>query len=468
MANWLEKALGKNENEAEPVQSVPFSITCQCGVQTDGMRLERAKRVICSECGAGHFILPINRYPTSKRTFFATDDLGVSTAQAPKPAKRPPSTQIDIPDKPEPSDEADDPFIDEDYQNTEPELDLVEAAWSARVNDQEQVAEFDDDDGDDYELADSDAEIELPSEISYTRKKTYRAVNSDDEDEAAERSKHAAQRKRRAASSIELPSGSDERSEQRLKLVAVCALIFVSVGAMVAFAIRGLNRDQAEITMRDGRDLGEAALQRRDFATARLKLGEAFRAMELLGVEEQVTLETRHLWLQAEAGFGLLDDTDVVEIAMLAQEMYPEPDEDGDIDDEVWLRQFHTQYFDRWLCIQLNSVQTVAGDDEVGTRVVFPAAPMVHIAGVDEVLKKQSGGALWFAGPLKSCRPDPMDDSAWLVEFDSSRVIACNKSQPLVLPMLSEEEQAAVIAARVAEQDSSDQTDNEQAESANE
>ncbi len=466
MANWLEKALGKNE--AEPVQSVPFSITCQCGVETDGMRLERAKRVICPECGAGHFILPINRYPTSSRTFFATDDPGVSVAQAPKPPKKSPSTQLDIPDRPEPSDEADDPFIDEDHHNTEPELDLVEAAWSTRVGDQDQVAEFDDGGGDDYELADSDAEIELPAEISFTRKKTYRSVKSDDQDEPDERSKRSTQRKKRAAPSIELPSASDERSDQRLRLIAVCALIFISIGAMIAFAIRGSNRDQAEIAMRDGRDLGEAALRERDFATARLKLGEAFRATELLDVEEQTRLETRELWLQAEAGFGLLDDTDVVEIAMLAEEMYPEPDEDGIIDDEVWLRQFHTQYFDRWLCIQLNPVQTVAGDDEIGTRVIFPAAPMIHLAGVDEVLKKQSGGSLWFAGPLKSCRPDPRDDSAWLVEFDSSRVIACDKSQPLVLPMLSEEEQAAVIAARVAEQDSSGDIDNEQATSVNE
>jgi hypothetical protein len=466
MANWLEKALGKNE--AEPVQSVPFSITCQCGVPTDGLRQERAKRVICSECGAGHFILPVNRYPTSKRTFFATDDLGLSTAQTPKPPKRPPSTQIDIPDKPEPSDEADDPFIDEDHQNTEPEIDLVEAAWSSPGDDYDVDDAFDDDDGDDYELSDSDAEIELPAEISSTRKKTYRTVNSDNQDEPDERSKRSTQRKKRTAPSIELPSASDERSEQRLRLVAVCVLIFVSVGAMIAFAVRGMNRDQAEIAMREGRDVGEAALRRRDFATARLKLGEAFQAMELLGVEEQITSETRQLWLQAEAGFGLLDDTDVVEIAILAEEMYPEPDEEGNIDDGVWLRQFHTQYFDRWLCIQLDPVQTVAGDDEVGTRVVFPAAPMIHLAGIDKVLEKQSGGGLWFAGPLKSCRPDPMDESAWLVEFDSSRVIACDKSQPLVLPMLSEAEQAAAIAARAAETDSSDDANNEEEEVDNE
>ena len=48
MANWLDKALGKNE--AEPIESVPFSVTCQCGSQTNGVRQERAKLVICSKC----------------------------------------------------------------------------------------------------------------------------------------------------------------------------------------------------------------------------------------------------------------------------------------------------------------------------------------------------------------------------------------------------------------------------------
>ena len=88
---------------------------------------------------------------------------------------------------------------------------------------------------------------------------------------------------------------------------------------------------------------------------------------------------------------------------------------------------------------------------------------MIHLVGVGEVLKKQSGGDLWFAGPLKSCRPDPMDESAWLVEFDSTRVIPCDKSQPLVLPMLSEAEQAAVIAAQASQKDSPEVSDDEQA-----
>ena len=443
---------------------MPFSVTCQCGSQTNGVRQERAKRVICSKCGAGHFILPVNRYPTSERTFFATDDLGVSTAQTPKPPKKPPSTQLDLPKEAEPSDDADDLFIDDDHQSTEPELDLVEAAWSTQPVERDLDDELDEeDDGDDYELADSDAEIELPRSLPQSRKKKKRESRPISKKTPVKQPAPSTPRDENSTQRIELPSASDERSGQRLRLVAVSALIFVSVGAMITFAIRGVNRDRAEIAMREGRDLGEAALRKRDFVTARLKLGEAFRAMELLGVEGPSLSETRQLWLQAEAGFGLLDDTDVVEMSMLADEMLPKPDEDGSIDDEVWLRQFHAQYFDRWLCIQLNQVQTVASDDEFGTRVVFPASPMIHLVGVGEVLKKQSGGDLWFAGPLKSCRPDPMDESAWLVEFDSTRVIPCDKSQPLVLPMLSEAEQAAVIAAQASQKDSPEVSDDEQA-----
>ena len=258
---------------------------------------------------------------------------------------------------------------------------------------------------------------------------------------------------------VQLPAGTEERRNQRVRLAAVCVLIFVFAAVVVAVAIRGENREQAEIAMRDGRDIGEAALRERDFATARQKFDEAYRAMELLDIDQQTRDETRKLWLQAEAGFRLLDSTDVVEIAMLAEEMIPEPDEDGEVDDEDWQRQFHTQYFDRWLCIQLNKLDTVSGDDEFGQRVVFPAVPLIHLSGVDAVLNEMSGSGLWFAGPIKSCQRDPVDDSVWLVEFDSSRVIACDRMQPLVFPMLTEEEQKAVAAALAESAKSEDDDD---------
>jgi hypothetical protein len=448
MANWLEKALGREE--AEPVQSVPFSLSCQCGFQLKGQRQERAKRIICSKCGVGHFILPVNRYPTSERSFFADEGQVGSTAQQPKVKKKRPAADVDRAAEQRSSNEDNDPFI-EDSPHTEPELDLVEAAWSTPGNQpayDDDDLDDDDDDGDDYELADSDAEIELPAQLPRSKKKKKRAASS-----PARKEKRAASPSPPSSSDkktkpvIQLPAATDGRSKQRLRLAAVSVLIFVFAAVMVAVAIRGVNRDQAEIAMRDGRDIGEAALRARDFATARQKLGEAFRAMELLDIDQQTRDETRKLWLQAEAGFGLLDSTDVVEIALLAEEMIPEPDEDGKVDDEDWHRQFHTQFFDRWLCIQLNVVETVSGDDDFGRRVVFPAAPLIHLSGVDAVLNEMSDGRLWFAGPIKSCQRDPIDDSVWLVEFDSSRVIACDRTQPLVRPMLSEEEQKAVAAA---------------------
>jgi len=452
MANWLEKALGREE--AEPIQSTPFSLSCQCGFQVDGQRQKRAKRVICEECGVGHFILPVNRYPTSERSFFFDNGRGGSTARQPKAKKKPPATDVDIAAAQPSTDQDADSFVDEDYQQTEPELDLVEAAWSTGGDQQAY-----DEDGDDYELADSDAEIELPSQLPQSRK--MRAASSPPRKEKLAAS--PASREKKSKPVVQLPMGNEERRNQRVRLAAVCVLIFVFGAIMVAVAIRGENREQAEIAMRDGRDIGEAALRERDFATARQMLGEAYRAMELLDIDQQTRDETRILWLQAEAGFRLLDSIDVVEIAMLAEELIPEPDEDGEVDDEDWQRQFHAQYFDRWLCIQLNQFDTVSGDEEFGQRVVFPAVPLIHLSGVDVVLNETSGSGLWFSGPIKSCQRDPIDDSVWLVEFDSSRVIACDRTQPLVFPMLTEEEQKAAAAtlAESAKPENDDDTGQE-------
>ena len=306
MSNWLEKALGREETE--PVQSVPFSLTCQCGFQIEGQRQERAKRVVCSECGVCHFILPINRYPMSDRSFLENDNPPSVKPQPPKPKTKPPVPEVDLEDDPVSQDEGDDLFIDEDHQKTEPQLDLVEAAWSNNDAQPEYDDDvYDDDDGDDYELADSDAEIELPPELTRSKKREKLSLPP------------AEQKKKRKKKS-KVPVANEERSKEKLRLVGVCILIFVAVGTMVAFAIQGWRRDRAEVAMRNGRDLGEAALKERDFSTARQHLREAVRAMELLELDDETKAQTRNLWLQSEAGFGLLDSTDVVEIAMLAQQ----------------------------------------------------------------------------------------------------------------------------------------------------
>ena len=138
---------------------------------------------------------------------------------------------------------------------------------------------------------------------------------------------------------------------------------------------------------------------------------------------------------------------------------------DGEIDDTDWQRQFRAQFFDRWLCIQLEPVEVITSDDEFGDRVVFPALPVVHLAGIGPVLTEQSEGKLWFAGPIQSCQRDPLDDSVWLVEFDSSRVIACDGTESLVRPMLSKEQQQALRLTQTSVSTSDNTQSNERQES---
>lgn len=436
MVNWLDKALGRKVTA--PAEPAPFALTCQCSEPIKGLRQERARRVICAECGTAHFVLSTNVYPTSDRRYFPESDSvdadsSLST-KASEPTRRSrPSDGI------ESATDDDELFIETD-EIADSMMDLVEAAWSTD-SDQEMYI---DDDGEDYELADSDPDIDLTRSRSTpkpTRRKSsvpkptrpghdVSATDFDDD----------------RTTQLEVPVAADQRRRQRLRLAAVSGLIFTVAVAAIAWTVHGRKLDQAEVAMREGRDIGLVALRNRDFVTAREKLGNAVAAMELLGIDEQTTAETRRLWLQAEAGFGLLDDTDVVEIAIAAETAIVIPDDnDEEIDDTDWQRQFRAQFFDRWLCIQLEPAEVIPADDHFGDRVVFPARPVVHLAGIGPVLTEQSRGKLWFAGPIQSCQRDPLNESAWLIEFDSSRVIACDGTESLVRPMLSKEQQQALL-----------------------
>jgi hypothetical protein len=79
MANWLDKALGR---EKTSVQAEPFELECECGTRLSGIRQERAKRVICPQCGDAHFILPVNPYPRTDRVFFSSPDGQLADAKS--------------------------------------------------------------------------------------------------------------------------------------------------------------------------------------------------------------------------------------------------------------------------------------------------------------------------------------------------------------------------------------------------
>jgi len=81
MANWLDKALGRNDGSLD--QIVPYEIDCVCGTRTSGVRTARAKRVICAQCGEPHFVLPANVYPESDRQYFENRGAGPVASAAP-------------------------------------------------------------------------------------------------------------------------------------------------------------------------------------------------------------------------------------------------------------------------------------------------------------------------------------------------------------------------------------------------
>lgn len=73
MANWLDKALGRQPAQAD-VEEVPFALACDCGNRLKGVRGERGRRVICKECGRAQFVLPLNPYPVTSRKFFQAEE----------------------------------------------------------------------------------------------------------------------------------------------------------------------------------------------------------------------------------------------------------------------------------------------------------------------------------------------------------------------------------------------------------
>lgn len=456
MVNWLDKALGRKITEA--AEPAPFSLTCHCSETIKGFRQERARRVICVRCGTAHFVLSTNVYPTSDRRYFPESD-PAETESSPSlntsnPTRRSPPT-----DEKESAGDDDELFIGTDGI-ADSMMDLVEAAWSAD-SDQEMYV---DDDGEDYELADSDPDIDLPQSPAAPKSARQKSSAPKPPSPSAHVSTRVSGDER--STRLKLPAAGDQHRQQRLRLAAVAALILIIAVGAIVWTIHRRKLDRAEVAMREGRDIGLVALRNRDFVTAREKLGNAVTAMELLGIDKQTTTETRRQWLQAEAGFGLLDDTDVVELAIAAEAAIVSPDEnDGEIDDTDWQRQFRAQFFDRWLCIQLEPVEVITADDEFGDRVVFPALPVVHLAGIGPVLTEQSEGKLWFAGPIQSCQRDPLDDAVWLIEFDSSRVIACDGTESLVRPMLSKEQQQALRLTQTSVSTSDNTQPNERQES---
>lgn len=251
MGNWLQKALGRPESSAERPVPVPFEMTCLCGHALTGTRQERARRMICSECGRAQFILPVNRYPLSDWKYFGgeqtqepidpTDELptftGAVAAPDSSPAIRKP--RVTPRQKPRPSN-----------------------------NDADQIRVVDDED-----------EPQPPRTSSRRRSARWDAI------EMAPR----------------------DRPNSRGKVLAVLGVLSLLVVLFVVGMLFKHRRDAAELRYKQASDSGYAAFDTGDFGKARAEFHLALQAAAILGLtpSQREAVQTRHA--HADAIVKLVD-----------------------------------------------------------------------------------------------------------------------------------------------------------------
>lgn len=238
MGNWLQKALGRADSSSERPVPVPFEMVCLCGHALTGTRQDRARRVICSECGRAQFILPLNRYPVSEWKYFG----GQQTEEPLDPTDEMPS---------------------------------FEGGASAR---------------------ESSGEIRKPL---VAPKKPARRTSDDDQirvvDDDLEPVARPTPSRRRAERLDRIEMAPRERTSSRGKVFLLLGLLSVVVVSSVTWMIFKHRRETAELQFKRASDAGHLAFENADFGKARSEFDDALQAARVLGLNEtqREAIETR-------------------------------------------------------------------------------------------------------------------------------------------------------------------------------
>ena len=243
MASWLDKAMGR-ESDKPQREPVPFDFACDCGARLSGLRQERAKRVICPQCGVAQFVLPFNQYPISTRKYFK-DEEPAPIAQRPK--KRAVDSDVRLDDNDD-DDVADDRAAEQD--------DMIEAAFRSQERRERQVD---------------------PSE---TRDRPQRPG-------------------RMRLDAIEVQQ--IERPASRAKVYGLVGVLALLVLLMVGWMIRSSRRETAELRFKTASDAGLSAFDNGDFGKAANELRDAMRAAQVLGLSAETTANIGSKHQHAEA-----------------------------------------------------------------------------------------------------------------------------------------------------------------------
>ena len=203
-----------------------------------------------------------------------------------------------------------------------------------------------------------------------------------------------------AAGKLPLNSLSQKHRKTRIKVVLVLALLGAIGTTMTIWAVKSGNLEQAAIDLKDGTELGIAALEAGDFPAASRELRRAVAAQLLLKVDNDRATHIRHLLYESEAAASQLNGTllDIVDRAETAIKNNGEED---------WKREFDVNYAGRWVIFYGN----IDAENKVGLPAIVGDAP-IRIEGIDRLIeiasKNSNSGAIMFAGQLASCgKPQP-------------------------------------------------------------
>lgn len=374
MANWLDKALGRGQ-PATPVAVVPFEIRCDCGAPLTGVRAQRFKRAICAQCGEAHFILPVNQYAESERTYFAADP-----PPEPSPLTEP---------------ESRDPLSTDLYRISHPYVDRGPDAASA------------------IEPAcgnDDTADIAGPSPQKSCRQDSHRTIRP---------ARAAGSSRPRPTGMIEAATAGRRWGATSRRVAAAATGFLLLVLATALWTVRNQAIDQAELQLTAATDAGKESLAGGDFLEARQHLQKALEALDTIGAGDEQIAPIRRLWLEAHVATNLVDASieDMIDAARDARKLDPAD----------WQDQFDVRYGGRWLLIDISPVETVQvqrvdDPDEppiAETRLVYPWTVdgfPIHFAGLQNLLSP-GRARLVVAGRLLSATFDD-DSQAWVIRMD--------------------------------------------------
>lgn len=406
MASWLDKARGKTPS----ADSVPFTRKCECGFLIKGVRAERAKRQVCSDCGAAHFILPVNQYPETERSLFEAGqdeeaELAVPQTGTPSSGDERKDATAEIESDRE--GETDSTFSRRKFSADRKSSRQAHGGRSAekkksrkkRRAEPEDIYEYDDEEFDDIE------------EDLHGGSSQSKVIAGVDEDGWQRGSKKRKRLKPKTEKTVSGPIPAREKNKPFLPIFS--AFVVIAAG-MIIWLLSSRARENAEIELKESMDVAEQEFFEGNYPQAYQALIKADEALQILGITDDRAKTVREMKRQAEASTLLLDAS-VMELVEAAALTIRESGESR------WQTDFSVNYEGRWLVMQLPVPSTVNERSRLNYDWIVDGRPIL-LEGLGTVatwaVTQGDLKEILCAARLKNCRREEKWGEVWIVEFD--------------------------------------------------